>query len=119
MSSRLVLALSLLCAFSAVRADTVPAAATPPAPGERCKQPEFHQFDFWIGEWDVTEKDQPAGHSRIDAILLNCAISENWSSAQGGDGKSYNAYDAQSKQWTQFWVAQSGTTLLLRGGLQG
>ena len=103
-------------------ADTPPPAAAapkPPVPGERCKQPEFHQFDFWLGEWDVTSQGQPVGHSRIDAILMNCAVSENWSGMQGGDGKSYNSYDPRTKVWQQFWVSEQGNTLLLRGGMQG
>jgi hypothetical protein len=118
------IAFGLLLVANAALADTpTPATAaappTPPVPGESCKKAEYHQFDFWLGEWDVTTRGQPAGRSRIDAILLNCALNENWSGAQGGNGKSYNAYDPRTKQWQQFWVSEQGNTLLLRGGLQG
>lgn len=121
---RLVAAISVLAIGASAQADSTapgpaPVSAAPPAPGLACKQPEYHQFDFWVGEWSVTEHDQPAGKSRIEAILQNCAIAEHWSGAQGSNGKSYNAYDPDLKQWQQFWVAESGTTLLLRGGLQG
>ncbi len=60
--------------------------------------------------------DRPAGKSRIESILNHCSIAEHWSSARGGDGKSYNAYDAELKQWQQFWVSEGGTTLLLLEG---
>ena len=116
------IAFGLLLTGGAALADTpppAPAGPKPPAPGERCKQPEFHQFDFWLGEWDVTSQGKPAGHSHIEAILLNCAVSENWSGTQGGNGKSYNSYDPLTKHWQQFWVSEQANTLLLRGGLQG
>jgi hypothetical protein len=113
-------ALSLLVFSAAVGAETAP--ATPPAPlapGAACKLDPYHQFDFWIGEWEVTEHGQPAGRSRIEPILEHCAIAEHWSDATGADGKSYNAFDPDTKQWQQFWVSARGTTLLLRGGMQG
>jgi tetratricopeptide (TPR) repeat protein len=38
------------------------------------------QFDFWIGEWDVVtaEGANPAGTSKIELILGDCVIQENW-----------------------------------------
>jgi hypothetical protein len=92
------------------------ATATPPA---GCTASEAHQFDFWIGDWNVTEAGKPAGHNRIEAILGGCALSENWDSASGGHGKSYNAYDARTKTWQQFWVDVHGGVLHLSGGRQG
>lgn len=111
-------ALCLLALATAVQAES-PLTPSPPAPGAACAQADYHQFDFWLGEWNVTEHGQPAGHSRIEAILKHCAIAEHWSGAQGGDGKSYNAFDPSTGQWQQFWVSERGTTLLLRGGLRG
>jgi len=69
--------------------------------------PENRQFDFWIGEWNVeTTTGQPAGTSKIERILNGCALLENWSG--GGDGKSLNIYNANKKQWQQFWVDAGG-----------
>lgn len=91
--------------------------ATPPAKKPAgCPAVESHQFDFWIGDWDVTLPDgKPAGHNRIDAILDGCALAEHWQGASGFRGQSYNAYDAPSKLWRQFWVDATGTVLGLEG----
>ena len=101
--------------------DTPPAPAAPAAAPAPCSVAERRQFDFWLGEWEVTgAKGNVAGHSRIESLLGGCAIAEHWSSATGGganDGKSYNLYNADLKQWEQFWVDASGSRLHLRGGL--
>ena len=36
-------------------------AQSPPAARPRCDVPEYRQFDFWVGDWDVTAGDQRAG----------------------------------------------------------
>src|SRR5262249_5812944 len=70
---------------------------------------EWHQFDFWIGEWDGTSPGTPRGHSRIEQILGQCVILENWSGLAGGSGKSFNTFDTASGHWRQFWVDDRGT----------
>ena len=72
--------------------------------------PESRQFDFWVGEWNVvtTAGEKPAGTSRIERILNDCVILENWSSAgHPYQGKSYNTYNVSLKRWEQFWVDNS------------
>lgn len=90
------------------------AAAAPAA----CTDPVAHQFDFWIGRWEVTEHGKPAGTSHIEQILEGCALLENWSSAQGGAGKSLNFYDRADGLWHQTWVDQGGSVLYLAGGFR-
>ena len=78
----------------------------------------YRQFDFWIGEWNVYGlKGQKAGESKVDLILDSCIILENWTSSSAGyTGKSFNTYNAGTKQWQQTWVDNSGgTTEFLRG----
>lgn len=78
--------------------------------------PENRQFDFWIGEWNVeTTTGQKAGTSKVERILNGCALLENW--AGGGDGKSLNIYNANRKQWQQFWVDASGEVHEYAGNL--
>lgn len=85
-----------------------------------CSAPEHHQFDFWIGEWDVQTKDgKPAGFNRIERILGGCVLQENWKGARGGEGRSFNLYDATDRRWHQTWVDNSGGKLDLTGGLDG
>lgn len=84
----------------------------PPLPPESC------QFDFWIGEWNVTTPDgQPAGANRIEPIAGHAGLLENWTGAKGFSGQSLNASNPARKQWQQFWVGSDGGVLELSGGL--
>ncbi len=86
------------------------------APPRACTAPEHHQFDFWIGTWDVTQPGGArAGANRIEPILGGCALRESWTGAGGSHGTSYNAYDAGRRRWHQTWVDDQGTVLLLDG----
>jgi hypothetical protein len=76
--------------------------------------PEFRDFDFWIGNWDVTSNGQPAGKSSIRLILDSCVIFENWKGLK--EGKSFNMYDAISKTWKQTWVDYSGAWTEFKDG---
>ena len=68
-----------------------------------------HRFDFWVGDWDVTNaQGQPAGHNTIQQILEQCVLLENWTDAAGGQGKSFSAYNPERDMWQQFWVDQYG-----------
>ena len=81
-----------------------------------CSKPEYRQFDFWLGEWEVFGKNgQKAGDSRISMILDSCTILEEWTSASITSGlrfagKSFNTYNASSRQWQQTWVDNTGGT---------
>ncbi len=76
-----------------------------------CKaKPEFRQFDFWIGEWNVKNpQGLPVGSSSVQLILGNCIIFENWSSGADSNGKSFNIYDTNDGKWHQTWVSDKGT----------
>jgi tetratricopeptide (TPR) repeat protein len=84
--------------------------------------PNYHTFDFWIGEWDV----QPTGSARppigsgatsiIEQQLGGCVIQENWQPRGGvGAGKSFNIYNSTSRQWEQYYVDAFGTITLYTG----
>lgn len=114
----LLLCLPGLAPLTAVAQETgaIPDSAPPPAPP--CSDPAYRQFDFWIGEWEVTNpQGQPAGTNSIQRVLGGCALHESWTSANGTfAGHSYNIYDAASGRWHQTWVDNSGTLLRLDGG---
>lgn len=87
-----------------------------------CSSKEYRQFDFWIGEWDVFAKNgKKAGDSRITLILDSCVILEEWVSSnlvQGlrYAGKSFNTFNAATKNWQQTWVDNvGGSTEYLEG----
>jgi len=77
-----------------------------------------HQFDFWVGEWEVFSDGKLAGSNSIRPILDGCVLQEMWSGAQGSAGSSLNFYNPQTDKWHQFWVWRNGTTLNLAGGLE-
>lgn len=71
--------------------------------------PESHKFDFWVGEWTVTNAaGQPAGSSSVQKILSDCVVFENWTDSQGGQGKSLNSFNRALGRWQQFWTDQYG-----------
>jgi tetratricopeptide (TPR) repeat protein len=83
--------------------------------------PLHRQFDFWVGEWDVVtaEDAHAAGSSKIELILGDCVIQENWTSAGniGYQGKSFNIYNTDLNRWEQFWNDNAGGMIHFYGGL--
>ena len=83
-----------------------------------CSGPEYRQFDFWAGDWNVLDSSgKQVGRNRIERILEGCALAEHWESARGGKGTSLNFYDASRQRWRQTWIDDQGTPLFLEGGL--
>ncbi len=91
--------------------------STGTAPAAVCNTDKYHQFDFWIGDWDVSSSGQMAGTNSIHPIHNGCALQENWQgSGEGGiSGSSFNIYDRANDKWHQTWVDASGTLLELDG----
>jgi hypothetical protein len=100
----------------AARAQSSSATTARPA---ACSRAEHRQFDFWVGEWDVTTPDgRQAGTNRIRAVHGGCALQEEWSGRNGFSGTSLNAFDASTERWHQTWVGSDGLLLQLDGGLK-
>ena len=108
------LAALMLVATSAV-------AQSPPPPG--CGGPEHRQFDFWLGEWTVTDSaaTRTYGANLITSEVSGCVLREHWNGAGAipNTGQSLNFYDRGARQWGQDWVGSGGDVLHLRGGLVG
>ena len=83
-------------------------------------KPEYRQFDFWIGEWDVftSQGHNPVGSSSIQLIIDQCVLLENWTGGSGGNGKSFNHYDTASKKWIQDWVDSQSNSIHFEGKLE-
>jgi hypothetical protein len=95
-------------------------AATATGALSACEAPEHRQFDFWVGEWQVSRADgQPAGTNRITREYGGCVIHEHYTTPRGYAGESLNAWDADRKVWHQTWVDTAGTVPLLEGRLVG
>ena len=73
-------------------------------------EPHSHDFDFWIGDWEVYQTGTKflVGHSLVQSIAGDCALLENWTSTQAHSGKSFNYYDAAVGKWEQDWLGAGG-----------
>jgi hypothetical protein len=90
-------------------------AASPP-----CASVEHHQFDFWIGDWQVhTPNGKFAGLNRITQEYGGCVIHEHYATGKGYSGESLNTYDAARKVWHQTWVDNGGLLLTIEGRWDG
>lgn len=90
-------------------------------PHKPCNTPEYRQFDFWVGDWDVETPAAPgrARHNRISLIHDGCALHEQYESPDGFAGSSLSFYDAPRKVWHQTWIDNHGEVLYLEGGWEG
>ena len=84
-----------------------------------CSSADSRQFDFWLGEWDVSPTGQSflVAESTISVVAQGCAILENWRPLQGPHGYSINSYDSSDKLWHQEYVDASGVRAPYVGGV--
>ena len=117
MKSKVLTAFVFAARAAAPAARGEDAQAQPKQKPPDCTAAEFRQFDFWIGDWNVTDpKGEKQGENRIERVEAGCALQENWA---GGamTGRSLNAWDRSKKRWMQTWVSSTGGVLELSGGL--
>ena len=77
----------------------------------------WRQFDFWVGTWDVYDRSgNRVGQSRIERILGDCVVLENWKGT--GEGKSWNTWNPVRKRSEQSWVDASATPVFFTGQLE-
>jgi hypothetical protein len=86
-----------------------------------CDAPEFRQFDFWVGDWDLswtTDGKPQKGRNTITRILDGCVVSEAFRSGppENFDGTSVSTWDRDTRQWRQAWVDNTGAWLEFTGG---
>lgn len=108
--TRLSLA-ALLCIVCMTMADPAHAQSA-------CTDPAYRQFDFWLGDWEVSKPDGTVvGQNSIEKTYGGCVLQERYSTAGGYSGESLNTYDASRGLWHQTWVDNGGLLLLLDGRL--
>ncbi|HKO54528.1 MAG TPA: hypothetical protein VJ276_01545 [Thermoanaerobaculia bacterium] len=82
--------------------------------------PEFRQFDYWLGEWDVQSNGQKIARSSIQLILDDCVVFENYATIDGRyAGKSFSVWNAPRRQWEQRYVDTTGAFHEWIGALEG
>ena len=95
--------------------EPVETGAKPPLP------PEAAQFDFWVGEWDLTWGEDGQGTNKIIKILDRRVIHESFSAMPAVEfrGISLSVFDTAAGLWKQTWVDSSGLYLDFVGGWEG
>lgn len=108
--------LAALAACALAAALPLPAQSPPPSP-----PPVNHDFDFWIGDWEVTRRadGRVAGRNVIEARHGGRVLVESYTTPGAFTGMSVNGYDARTGRWHQCWMDNQGTVLDLYGGLVG
>ena len=91
-----------------------------------CNRPEQKQFDFWVGDWDLTSPGSKPGDvvhnsNTIKRILGNCIVQENFVGSDDPQqapqllGISVSVFDTISGKWKQTWVDNQGSYLDFTG----
>jgi hypothetical protein len=72
--------------------------------------PHTAEFDFWLGDWDVRPRSNPAAppsRNTITKIHTGCVVLESYTSG-GYTGQSFNMRDPSLGKWNQTWVDNGG-----------
>ncbi|MGQ0835690.1 MAG: hypothetical protein ACT4O5_12380 [Gammaproteobacteria bacterium] len=101
----------LVAFFACALADALLAADVSPA----CAGPEYGQFDFWVGDWEVYAGGTLAGTNSITREHGGCVLVEHWVGVRGMTGTSLNVYLPSKKKWHQTWADSTGKLLQLFG----
>jgi hypothetical protein len=84
-----------------------------------CADLVYKQFDFWLGDWNVSDAaGKLIGRDHVAHAFGGCVVQESWTSVDGGTGGSFSMYDVSRKLWHQTWVDSSGTLVVLEGALK-
>lgn len=84
-----------------------------------CNTPEYRQFDFWLGEWDIVPMSPGApagGQNSITVQQDGCVVLERYTNG-AFTGMSLNFYDSARRVWHQSWMSNQGGMLYLEGSL--
>lgn len=80
-------------------------------------------FDFWIGRWSLTWKNQNGTEGRgtnlIERVLDGQVIRENFEDVKGFKGMSLSVLNARTKTWRQAWVDNQGGYIDLEVFVEG
>jgi hypothetical protein len=110
--------LAAIVMSAVVLAAVVPVAAQGDTTEPPCHSPEAAQFDFWLGEWNLTWRDSGKGTNKITKVLDGCVILENFDGAPSMQfrGWSVSSFDVATGEWKQTWVDNQGGYLDFTGG---
>ncbi len=86
---------------------------------QACSAPQASQFDFWIGNWELTWGDSLKGTNIITKELDGCVIHEHFSDSLAKFyGRSYSVFNPTKGIWQQTWVDNQGNYMEFEGGFE-
>jgi hypothetical protein len=76
------------------------------------------QFDFWLGNWELTSGGKPAGTNTITREYDGAVIMERFagSGENALHGMSVSVFNKNTGRWNQTWVDNQGGYLDFEGG---
>ena len=120
------LAVAVFVPAVALGQDSSADSTTAPRP---CDAPEFRQFDFWLGEWNLTSRMrkslgsdewlESSARNSISIALDSCVIVEDFDGYPAAElkGMSVSTYNKRLGRWQQTWVDNQGGYLDFVGGM--
>jgi hypothetical protein len=123
------------CAAILLTSSSLPVPAAPAAPAVPsavpsagpCDTPQHHQFDFWVGDWQVFEakSNRLVGYDRVEKHSHGCIVQQNLTMVTDlyrGPGVGYrmsgigvNRFDGEG--WLELWADDTWGAIALRGTL--
>ena len=89
------------------------AQTTTPKP---CTTTECSQFDFWVGEWELTYNDTVHATNHITKEMDGCLVHEHFHDPTNSyRGESWSVFSSKTKKWNQTWVDNQGAYIALTG----
>jgi hypothetical protein len=97
--------------------------------GGPCDTPEHHQFDFWVGDWQVfdAKTNELVGFDRVEKHSQGCIVQQNLTMItdlyrRPGVGYrlagiSVNRFDGEN--WLELWADNQWGAIALRGMPEG
>jgi hypothetical protein len=117
--SSAAIALAVVAVLSSERSWPVDSASAP------CDSPQHHQFDFWVGDWQVfdAKTHQLVAFDRVEKHSQGCIVQQNLTMVTDlyrRPGVSYrmtgigvNRFDGES--WLELWADNQWGAIVLRG----
>jgi uncharacterized protein YciI len=82
--------------------------------------PVNREFDFWVGDWEVTDPQGTVlGWSRIVALPGGRVLHETWNDSKGAGGNGWLAFNPGTGEWNYSYASRAGDYAGLSGGRIG
>jgi hypothetical protein len=85
-----------------------------------CSAPQYRQFDFFVGHWNVYDPHGDlVGTDVVETELRGCVVSERFTGNDGGVGIGLSGYQYPTRTWYQDFMGDHGLLVTLRGRPSG